>query len=229
MKAVASFLVLAIWISSWFPTSAGIWAIYTTAGLILGLIAALLVQRRLGDRAWPVRTVSVLAYIVLIGGALFALIVMAAGSPVDGAISFFLSLGFVGYLLMIRDILLPEKTSKVYLGTGSVVLVVIAAWSWTSALSMYFHRGGPNDTDAACILVPKSLRYDTALDSIWEMRLAEVATSRTGPTGTVNLNYHAILVVPSDRQTKIYNWSKRQMRFETLNPVRNPYIPKDCP
>jgi hypothetical protein len=229
LKAVALFLVLAIWISSWFPTSPDIWSISTAAGFILGLIAALRVQRLLGDRSWPARIVSVLAYLALIGGALSALLVWAIGTPVDGAIWLFSSLGFVGYLLMISDVLSPVQGSKGHFGTGTVVLVLISAWSWASASSMYFHRGVPNDTVAACILVPKSLHYDTALNSIWEMRLPEVATNRTGPTGTVILNYHAILVVPYNRQTRIYNWSKKWMRFEILDPERNPYLPRECP
>lgn len=60
------------------------------------------------------------------------------------------------------------------------MLVLLAAWSWASALSMYLHIGSANDTDVSCILVPKSLRYDTELSSVWEMRLAEVVESNTG-------------------------------------------------
>lgn len=94
---------------------------------------------------------------------------------------------------------------------------------------MYFHRGALGETSEACILVPKPVRYDTELTSIWKMRLPEVATSRTGPTGTTILDYHAILVEPSDDETRIYNWSKRWMRFDVLDKKRNRYLPTKCP
>lgn len=158
-----------------------------------------------------------------------AFLVRAVGTPVEGAITLFFTLGVVGYFFLIRDILSPRQTSKSHLGTGSVMLILLAAWSWASALSMYFHIGSANDIDTSCILVPKSLRYDTELSSVWGMRLAEVATSSTGPTGTTILDYHAILVVPSDGQAEIYNWSKKWMRFERLDIKRNPYLPRDCP
>lgn len=229
MKTAVSLIVLAFWISSWLPTSADRWAVYTSAGLTLGLIAALLAQRVLGDRRWPAKAASALAYIALIGGALLAFLVRAVGTPVDGAITIFFALGVVGYFFMIRDILSPGQTSRGPLGRGSEILILIGAWSWASALSMYFHIGAANDTGAACILVPKYLRYDTELSSVWDMRLAEVATSSTGPTGTVILDYHAILVVPSNGQAEIYNWSKKWMRFQRLDIKRNPYLPTDCP
>ena len=229
MKAAVSFIVLALWISSWLPTSADRWVIYTVAGLCLGLVAALLVQRILGDHHWPAKAVSGLGYIALIGGALLTFLAGALGTPAEGAITLFFALGLAGYVFLIRDILSRRQTSKSHLGTGSVMLVLLAAWSWASALSMYFHIGSTNDTDASCILVPKSLRYNTELSSVWEMRLAEVVESNTGPTGTVILDYHAILVVPSDGQAEIYNWSKRWMRFERLDIKRNPYLPRDCP
>lgn len=94
---------------------------------------------------------------------------------------------------------------------------------------MYFHIGAANDTGTSCILVPKALRYDNELSSVWDMRLTDVASNSTGPTGTVILDYHAILVVPSDGQAEIYNWSKKWMRFQRLEIKRNPYLPTDCP
>lgn len=107
-------------------------------------------------------------------------LVRAGGTPVEDAITLFFALGLTGYVFLIRDVLLPRRTSKRHLGTGSVMLVLLAAWSWASALSMYLHIGSANDTDVSCILVPKSLRYDTELSSVWEMRLAEVVESNTG-------------------------------------------------
>ena len=94
---------------------------------------------------------------------------------------------------------------------------------------MYFHYGAASDTATAFILVPNPIRYDTKLSSIWEMRLPEIATSRTGPTGTLILDYHAILVMSSSGRTELYNWSKKRMRFEILDTERNPYLPTECP
>ena len=147
----------------------------------------------------------------------------------DGAITLFFVIGFVGYLLMISTILAPSQTLSENLGTGLVVLFLMATWSWGSAIGMYNHRGAHADTNEACILVPKLSRYDTKLSYIWEMRLPEIATSRTGPTGTVILDYHAILVAPTDGRTVLYNWSKKWMRFEILDAERNPYLPTTCP
>lgn len=130
---------------------------------------------------------------------------------------------------MIANILAPRHTSEWFLGIGFWVLFLLASWSWVSAISMYVHHGVSHDTDVACILVPKSVRYDTELNSIWKMRLPEVATNGTGPTGTVILDYHAILVTPENEQIEVYNWSKKRMRFEALDTKRNPYLPTVCP
>ena len=229
MKAVSSFLVLIFWISSWFPASLDRWAVFAIAICILGLLSALLAQRLLIEHRWPAKALSVLAVLVLIGGALLAFAAWAIGTPVDGAITLFFVVGLAGYLHMIANILAPRKTSERFLGIGPLVLFLLASWSWASALGMYVHRGASGNTAEACILVPRPVRYDTELSSIWEMRFPEVATSRTGPTGTVILDYHAILVAPSDEETRVYNWSKRRMRFEVLDKKLNPYLPTTCP
>ena len=94
---------------------------------------------------------------------------------------------------------------------------------------MYVHRGVPDDTVKSCILVPGPGNHDTELTSIWDMRLPYVVESRTGPTGSVILNYHAILVAQTNAGPEVYNWSKRRLRFEVLDTKRNPYLPTVCP
>ncbi|WP_425081133.1 hypothetical protein [Ruegeria arenilitoris] len=195
----------------------------------LGLLAVLLVQKPLKERRWPARALSVLTVLVLIGGALLAFVALALGTPVDGAITLFFVVGFAGYLQLLADIITPRRTSRWFPRRGFLILFLLATWSWVSAISMYVHRGAVSDTQEACILVPEPTRYDTELISIWEMRLPEVATSRTGPTGTVILDYHAILVTPSDERTEVYNWSKKRMRFEILDTKLNRYLPTLCP
>ncbi len=229
MKALSSLLVLAFWISSWFPTSADTWAIITAVVCILGLLAALLERKPLKDHRWPAEALPVLATLLFLGGAFLAFAASAVGTPVDGVIVLFFVLGFVGYFLMISSIFAPRQTSREFLGTGVVIFCLLATWSWASALAMYFHRGAADGTSVACILVPKPYRYETELSSVWEMRLPEVATSRTGPTGTVILDYHAILVAPSNGRTELYNWSKKRMRFRVSDAKLNRYLPTECP
>ena len=221
--------MLVFWISSWFPASPDRRAIFAIAICFLGLLSALLAQKPLKEHRWPAKALSVLAVFVLIGGALLAFAAWAIGTPVDGAITLFFVVGLAGYLHMTANILTPSQTSEWFLSIGLLVLFLLASWSWASAFGMYVHRGASGNTDEACILVPKPVHYDTELNSIWEMRLPEVAASRTGPTGTVILDYHAILVAPSDEETQVYNWSKSRMRFEVLDTKLNPHLPTTCP
>lgn len=221
--------MLFYWFSSWLPISLDRWALWVIAICTLGLLAAFLVQKPLKEHRLPDRVLSVLTLLVLVGGALLAFVALALGTPVDGAITLFYVVGFAGYLQLLADIVTPRQTSRMFPPRGSIILFLFATWSWVSAIGMYVHRGAVGDTNETCILVPKPTRYDTELISIWEMRLPEVATSRTGPTGTVILDYHAILVAPSDERTEVYNWSKKRMRFEILDTKLNRYLPTLCP
>lgn len=137
----------------------------------------------------------------------------------------FYVLGGVGYLLMIRAVLSPNQTKR----AGALVLCLMASWSWASAISMYVHRGAETRVGDACILVPNPSEYDIELTSIWEMRLPQVKSRRTSPSGSYIWEYHAILVAQIDGLVEHYNWSKKWMRFERLDPMRNPYLPKTCP
>ncbi len=151
----------------------------------------------------------------------------AEGTSANGAIFLFYVIGFVGYLLMLSTVLSPERLRRGY--RGAALLVLLASWSWASAIAMYVHRGAEQQAKDACILVPDPSDYTLKLDSIWEMRLPEIRSRRTSPSGSYIWEYHAILVVPKDGRPEHYNWSKKWMRFERLDPVRNPYLPKTCP
>jgi energy-converting hydrogenase Eha subunit C len=231
LKTALSFAVLAFWISAWFPTSLDRWAVVFAACCFLGLITALLFQRPLEKHLWVAKILRLLAGFVLIGGGLFAFLAGAVGTSAEGSITLFFVIGLAGYLYMLSGLLTRRQTAGrcLGLGPGSLVLCLLGSWSWASALSMQAHRGAFGDSKSACIIVPDGLYYDTELTSLWDMRLAEIVSNRTGPTGTVILNYHAVLVVPKEEQTEIYNWSKRWMRFEALDLKRNPYLPTDCP
>jgi hypothetical protein len=215
------------WVSSWFPTSPDKWAVFVVAGCILGLIAAHLAQKPLGERGWPAKATSALAVVVLIGGLVFILMRVSEKTSVDAGITFFFVLGGMGYLFLVRTILDPRQSPKRYRGTGLVVLSLLAIWSWASAIGMYFHRGTDRYTNEVCILVPNPVEYDTELTSIWKMRLPQIAAARVRPWGSYLYEYHAILVV--DGRTDQYNWSKKWLRFEPIDPVRSPYLPKNCP
>lgn len=229
LRILPSFLVLIFWISSWFPTAPDRGAIFVAAGCILGLIAAHLTAKPQSKRTRPSKTTAALAVALLIIGALLALMTWVEGTSANGAIMLFYVLGFVGYLLLFSAALSSEQALRGYPLVGGVVLCLMASWSWASAIGMYAHRGATEHADTACILVPNPSDYDTELNSIWEMRLPQVGSRRTSPSGSYLWEYHAILVAQTDGRTGHYNWSKKWMRFERLDPVRNPYLPRICP
>ena len=103
-----------------------------------------------------------------------------------------------------------------------------ACWFRGSALAMYVNLGVSNEYDKSCILAITPNGYDSELNSIWEMRLPQVMSRRTGPTGTVILDYHAILVAQNSIP-EVNNWLKKRLRFEKLDLTRNPYLPTVCP
>ena len=141
----------------------------------------------------------------------------------------FYVLGFVGYLLLVSAILSPKQTTRSYPRAGGAVLCLLAVWSWASAIGMYSQRGVEKRASHTCILIPTPSEYDTELSSIWEMRLPQIGSQRTSPSGSYIWEYHAILVAQVDGQAELFNWSKKWMRFERLDPARNPYLPTRCP
>ena len=229
VKFSAQLFAFALWITSWFPSAPDRWAILVGSVCGLGVLAAVLAQKRRLERPWPKAALRGSAILVLIGGSLLAFGAWALGTSADGAIALFFALGFAGYLHLLALMLSPANTSSRFDSAGWLVVMLMATWSWGSALAMYVHRGAAGTPDEACILVPTPLGYETELTSLWEMRLPEIVTSRTGPTGSHILDYHAILVRPFDDQPEVYNWSKRRMRFELLDRKRNPYLPTSCP
>jgi hypothetical protein len=229
MKTVLSFMVILFWISSWFPSAPDRWSIIVATVSICGLIAAHLARKVIGNRVWPAKVASVFAVIALIGGILLVLLRLPERTSVDAGITFFFVLGGVGYLLLLRSIMDPRESTILRRGMGVMLLSVLAIWSWGSAVRMYSHFGADRYISDACILVPNPSEYDSELTSIWDMRLSLVAASRVRPSGSYLWEYHAILVAQVDGGVQQYNWSKKWMRFELLDPVRSPYLPKKCP
>ena len=198
------------------------------AACTLGLIAAHWITKPQNKRFRPTKSIAALAIALLFFSAFFALMTWTEGTSASGAIMLFYVLGVVGYVLQISAIVSPKQASRKLPSAGSLILCLLAVWSWTSALSMYAHRGAKTQADITCILAPNPSDYDKELTSLWEMRLPQVGSRRTSPGGSYIWEYHAILVVQTEGRTEHYNWSKKWMRFEPLDPTRNPYLPKTC-
>jgi hypothetical protein len=217
------------WISSWFPTTPHKWAIFAVVICAIGVSAAFILRQLQSGCHWPAMVFSTLSVIALIGGAVVAFMTMVKGTSTDGAIVLFFALGLAGYLHMISRMLSPKHASHWVLGAGWLALLFLASWSWLSAVGMYVHRGAPTDTGDACILVSKPDEYDTELSSIWKMRLPDIASHKSSRSGSYIFEYHAILVLPDENTSKVYNWSKVRLRFEVIDRKRSPYLPSICP
>lgn len=231
MRAAFSFFALAFWISSWFPTFSVKWAILAATACVVGLGTAIWVREKTRWRRWPAKLFMGLAIALLILGLVATCAVRSVGTGAEATIFNFFIMGFSGYLLMLSEIMRQKTNSTVFGGIGLFVLLILGSWSWASAFAMHVHRGVSEGGLASCILVPSSTGdgYDTELGSVWHMRLPQNVATRTGPTGTVLLDYHAILVAQTAEGSEVYNWSKSRLRFDILDKKRNPYLPTVCP
>lgn len=229
VKTAFPFIALAFWITSWFPTFTENRAILAATACIAGLVSATFVRKKMGWRGWPAKLLRVWATGFFILGLVAAFAVWAFGTDAEAAIFLFFIVGFAGYFSMLSEILTQKPNSKIFAGKGLIALLLLGSWSWASALAMHIHRGVSEDATASCILVPKYAGYETELGSVRQMRLPQIAAYRTGPTGTVLLDYHAILVAQTAEGSEVYNWSKTRLRFEILDKKRNPYLPTVCP
>ena len=225
-------IVLAFWLSSWIPVTfdtAAIGAVEIFGVVATFFVAAAVAKKPTTQRHRIKRVLPWIAVPLLAVGIVFITILVSLGTSADGAIIIFHAVGLAAFARMLSDTVKPVESAKLRLGVGGMAMLAPATWSWVSAISMRMHRGVEAVTSASCILVPRlSSDYDTELTSIWQMRLPAFASNLTGPTGTVILYHHAILVIP-DELPDLYNWSKVWMRLEPLNRERNPYLPDKCP
>ncbi|RPE71597.1 hypothetical protein EDD53_0721 [Pacificibacter maritimus] len=196
---------------------------------VLGLAMAQMVRKSENSRVWPAKTTVATAVATCMIGGLLTVMTWAEGRSANAGILLFFVLGFAGYLLMIGAIISRRSRRFAPIGAGGLMLMLAAVWSWGAALGMYFHRGVQSPSEIACILMPTQGDYTTELRSIWQMRLPEVASQNTSSNGHYIWDYHAILVTQNDGQFQLYNWSKKGMRFDPLDPMRNPYLPRTCP
>lgn len=230
LRIFASYGILALWLSSWIPVPLDSQAVATIA-LCLGLLTLAfgLGNRPARDARDPSDLLASLALMVASFGALFAVLVGAIGTSGEMAVLLFKVCGWVGFLLLLSSALGPAERGPAMPRIGETLLLALALLSWGSAFSMHSHRGATVAAGKACILIPSGMaRYGTELTSLWSMRFPDVLSHATGPTGTVILNYHAILLIEGAPQL-LYNWSKKAMRFVPLEQAKNPWLPQTCP
>jgi hypothetical protein len=226
MKPATAVFILALWTSGWLPMRPEAWAWALGVAIAGATIAAALRRGAPAGRRGARRLLFGLALLFLAGGLCLAFFARALGTPAEGAIMLFHTAGVVACALLLSAIGAPKRARLA--GASGAALLLLAAWSWGSALAMFMQRGGPTQAAPACILAPTRLSYDQPLRSVWDMRLPGVLSTATGPTGTTILSYHAVLIVPGPVPAQ-YNWSKLRLRFEPLDRARNPYLPADCP
>lgn len=218
------------WLSAWFPFTSTSWVL---TFFCLAVVATSVAIVRGGDRngrgnAFLRQLLIVIACAILVTGTAVTLLVFALGPSAGGYIVLYFVLGWAGLAFVYSGSLCRSLAASRRLRVGVVAVLFLSTWSWVSAIRMHRLAGLSDTPEQACILVSGSLSEYSPPSSFTEMRLPLVYSDRTGPTGTVVFDYHALAVVP-DESPRVYNWSKRLMRFELLDLKRNRYLPKECP
>ncbi len=226
IRAVAPTAITAFWISSSFSIGSSTWAIGLAVSVVLLFLAALVFQSNEAGKTWAFKPLCSLAFGVLIGGAVAAVLVSGAGTRAEAAIVLFVAAGLAAFVRMCANVVARRTEFLCGTGKAGLVLVLLAAWSWAHAFAMYAHRGVEFDREAACIIAPVGTDYTKLVTRLADMRLLFVVS--TARTKSHTWAYHAILVVPENEPSN-YNWSKLRMRFEPLDLQRNLYLPKKCP
>ena len=118
MKPLLQFFALAVWISSWFPTTNDTWAILASCFAVLGLVVALFAQKVSQERKWLSQVFFALGVSCPIAGLIMAFSDWAGGTHADGAITLVFATGWAAYLLMIGWVLAPKALRKKVLDWG---------------------------------------------------------------------------------------------------------------
>ncbi|MEP2717341.1 hypothetical protein, partial [Pseudophaeobacter sp.] len=169
------------------------------------------------------------ALMVLSTGLLFAGLAVVIGTSATGAVAGYQVLAIAALLVLLSAGSAPHCTkSPSRARVAFLAIFLLSCWSWGSALRMALQSGRTDMHGKGCILLARGPFDYQPPNSIAEMRLPRFYADWTGPTGSTLLEYHAVLVVPNGSHT-VYNWSKIKIRFEPLDPQRNPYLPRSCP
>ena len=226
IRAVAPTAITAFWVSSWFPTDPVIKTIGLALLVVLLLLTALGFRTRDAAKTPVFNLLCFLVVCVLIVGVVDAALIWAVGTPAEGANALIWVIGLAAFVRMCANVVARRTEFLGGTGKAGLVLVLLAAWSWTHAFAMYAHRGVAVDREAACIIAPVGTDYTKLVTRLADMRLPFVVS--TARIKSHIWAYHAILVAPENVPSH-YNWSKLKMRFEPLDLKRNPYLPKECP
>ena len=225
-RAVAPTAITVFWVSSWFSTASGIWVTGLASSVVLLLVAVLIVRPDAAGKTRVFKLLVFAAFGVLIAGVVAWVFVSGTGTRAEAAITLFVAAGLAAFVRMCANVVARRTDLLGGTGKAGLVLVLLAAWSWTHALAMYVHRGVSVDQEAACIIAPVGADYTKLVTRLVDMRLPLVVS--TARTKSHTWAYHAVLVVPENEPSH-YNWSKLTLRFEPLDLQRNPYLQKECP
>ncbi len=199
-----------------------------TALLILIAIVLLLWARGKFQpyRFRSLRLLSFVVFVVPLACLPFALVYAVLSQTADGYVVLINLLGWTALVAVLRNALkLSNRNSPKVFWIGVLCLALLAGWSWLSAASMKLHAGVRHETTQVCILATTASHDYVPVTSIWEMRIPSIMS--TWQVRSYIMSYHALLVV-HDNPVKVYNWSKKWMRFEPLDLKRNPYVPTSC-
>lgn len=220
MRPVILLPLLLVWITAWLPRTPDL---PTFALAALSLTLPWLAWRG-SPRPKTARLLGILALLPLLACALLAASAFLSGPTPYGTLILFTCANLSAYTLLLARLLTAQKN----LALPTTLLIALTLWSWGAALAMATHRGAAPTEAPTCILTatsPAPDSYTRPLTSLWDMRLPAFHAE---PGRKLQFTYHALLIVEGPTPA-VYNWSKRNLRFDPLDLSRNPYQPTRCP
>ncbi len=157
--------VVAFWISGWVPVGEA-----ETYSLPIALIAfAALVQlgaNRVAGRRWPEILLNQFANAALAFGILVSVLLHFLHTSASTSIWVFEIIGVFAYVKLLIAALRREGGLPARLGRYASLLVVLAVWSWISALALHTHRGVDLAGRESCVFRPYLSKYTLRFASI---------------------------------------------------------------
>jgi len=208
-------------------------ALFWTAllGIPLLILLALAAPRIAAALAWPAA-----ALWATIGVSHAVVLLLVAGmNPLSGTATFALQ----ALDALLAASLLVQVTREARLGLShrlanglAAAIAVLTAWSWATPAIMLFQAKVLRDAERTCILRPvgrATLEGYAEVASLFDLRGSELGAVFTGPTGSVVLSFHALMIDTADEDHPVWNWSLWQMRFVPLTTFRQYHIEPTCP
>lgn len=223
-----SFLVVPVvlfWLSGWVPVDEGYDAIPIALLALVALVQ--LGAKHVTNRRWPERLLNICTALLVLKTIFFLLLSLVFETAAAREIWLFWNLGALAYVRLLVEILRAQRGVSSRPVVYAAFLGSLAIWSWLSAFAFYAHRGVDLEGRVSCTLKPIEFEYSVRFNSLWDMRLP-VFASYMGSKEELYL-FHAVLFVP-DGEPKHYNWSKRYLRFEPIDPAgQDAFLPEFCP